>query len=85
MADSFMIRFVLHGKPCYANVYVYNTIPIEYHVHLVNAHLYPGVPEEIVIVDGHEGLKPRELSAAISAEVKHIIQEIEQHRDARRN
>lgn len=83
MADSFMIRFSLHGKPCYANVYVYTTIPREYHVHIVNGHQYTGVPQSIVLVEGPDGLEAREARASLAGEIRHIIEEINKRNDGR--
>lgn len=51
MADSFMIRFPLNGKPCYANVYVHSGSSRKYYVHLVNPHLCPGLPASMLFVE----------------------------------
>jgi hypothetical protein len=56
MADSFMIQFTCNGKPCFANVYAYDSTPKEYHVHIVNPHLYSSLPEHIVLIEQNEKL-----------------------------
>jgi hypothetical protein len=58
MADSFMIRFPFNGKPCYANVYVHGNISRKFYVHVVNPHLCPGLPAQMVFMsnDGKLGL-----------------------------
>jgi len=56
MADSFMIQFACNGKQCFANVYAYDSTPKEYHVHIVNTHLFSGLPENLVLIEQNEKL-----------------------------
>ena len=50
-----MIRFLHEGKPCYANVYVYDR-PKEYHVHIVNSLVHDNLPESMVLIEQNEKL-----------------------------
>ena len=79
MATSFMIHFAVHGKPCYANVYAYDSSPKEYHVHIVNPHLFSDLPEHIVLEEINEKLCLRNADGALDGELKQIVEEIERH------
>ena len=67
-----MIRFLYDGKPCYANVYVYDTYPKEYHVHTVSSLMHDNLPDSLVLVDKNEKLCLREPDA-VAAELADII------------
>jgi hypothetical protein len=63
MAESFMIRFPLNGKPCYANVYANRTDSGKFYVHLVNPQLCPGIPHELTFTENdgklhYSGIEP---------------------------
>jgi hypothetical protein len=76
MAKSFMIQFAFKGKPCYANVYAYNTTPREYHVHIVNPHLFSGLPEHIILQEINEKLCPGNASGELDGELNQIVEAI---------
>ena len=65
MADSFMIQFTCEGKPCFANVYAYDTTPREYHVHIVNTHFFSSLPEHIVLIEQNEKLCLKQADGAM--------------------
>lgn len=76
MAASFMINFAVNGKPCFANVYAYDRTPKEYHVHIVNAHLFSNLPELIVLTEQNEKLILTSANRALDGELQQIVQEI---------
>ena len=81
MAESFMIQFAFNGKSCYANVHVYDTAPREYHVHLVNAHIYAGSPENIVLIEKNEKLSLRDSDGHLDGMFQVIVDEIKKHEE----
>lgn len=72
-----MIQFASKGKPCYANVYAYNTTPREYHVHIVNPHLFSDLPEHIILEEINEKLCLRNASGALDGELHQIVEAIQ--------
>ena len=79
MADSFMIRFLYEGKPCYANVYVYDTSPKEFHVHIVNSVLQGHLPDAMVLTPNNEKLSLHEPADIPDKLVKPIVGAIQAH------
>lgn len=80
MADSFMIHFTCKGKPCFANVYAYDTYPKEYHVHIVNSAHFPGIPDHLVLVEINEKLCLTSVDGELDGMLPQIIQEVEKKR-----
>lgn len=76
MADSFMIQFACNGKPCFANVYAYDSSPKEYHVHIVNSYLYSGLPEHIVLIEQNEKLCLRTSDSPVDGMLPEIVEAI---------
>ena len=76
MADSFMIQFACNGKPCFANVYAYDSSPREYHVHIVNPFLYPGLPEHLVLIEQNEKLCLRNADSPVDGMLPEIVEAI---------
>lgn len=79
MAQSFMICFACHGKHCFANVYAYDTVPREYHVHILNSHLFSGLPEKIVLIEKNEKLCLLRSNAGLDGILASIEGAIRQH------
>jgi hypothetical protein len=77
MANSFMIRFPLDGRQCYANVHVYEGHPREFTVHIIHPQLNISIPRTIEFVReggefrlaGHQAL-PSRVVEIIAAELK---------------
>lgn len=78
MADSFMIRFLYEGKPCYANVYLYDT-PRQYHVHIVNSVLHSHLPDTMVLTLQDDKLRLHEPDDIPQQLVNSIVRAIEEH------
>ena len=79
MADSFMIRFLYEGKPCYANVYVYDRSPKEYHVHMVNSVVHDHLPDAMILTPQNEILCLHAPADIPDHLVKPIVGAIEEH------
>ena len=75
-----MIRFLYEGKPCYANVYVYDR-PRKYHVHVVNPVLHNNLPESLVLIEQNEKLCLKDTDHIPMDLVDLIIESIEEHQD----
>ena len=45
-----MIRFPLHGKECYANVYTHEGPVREYHVQIIGPESHDGIPPTIILM-----------------------------------
>jgi len=73
-----MIRFPFEGKHCYANVYVYDTNPKEYHVHTVNSPMHHNLPESLVLIEQNEKLCLPHPDGASAEFVNMIVEAIEQ-------
>jgi len=77
MNRPFMIRFPYKGRGCYANVYVHEAQLREFHVHIIDPDLHPGLPHKIVLmqVDGRLRLAepldfPRTMLPLITEEIE---------------
>lgn len=76
MADSFMIQFTCNGKPCFANVYAYDSTPKEYHLHIVNPHLFSSLPKRLVLIELDEKLCLKTPGVELDGQLQVIIEEI---------
>ena len=74
-----MIQFTCEGKPCFANVYAYDTTPREYHVHIVNTHFFSSLPEHIVLIEQNEKLCLQDTDHIPVDLVNIIAESIEEH------
>lgn len=77
MNRPFMIRFAFKGRGCYANVYIHEAALKEYHIHIIDPELHPGLPQKIILlqVDGKLRLaEPADFPRAI---LPTVIEEIE--------
>lgn len=80
MNRPFMIRFPYRGRSCYANVYMHNASPREFHVHIIDPNLHSGLPLKIILrlVEGKLLVtEPRNLSKIV---LSMIAEEIERKR-----
>ena len=75
-----MIRFLYEGKPCYANVYVFDS-PKEYRVHVVNSVLHNNLPESLVLIEQDEKLCLKDTDHIPVDLVDVIVESIEEHLD----
>lgn len=74
-----MIRFLYEGKPCYANVYVYDTSPQEYHVHFVNSIVHSNLPESLLLVMQNEKLCLQGGADVPGPLVDVVVKSVEEH------
>lgn len=79
-----MIRFLFEGRPCYANIYVYDTAPREYHVHTVNAIMNENLPESMVLIERNEKLCLLEPPDIRKELLEKVISTIEEHLDRKK-
>ena len=73
-----MIRFLYEGKPCYANVYEYDS-PKEYHVHIVISLLHNNLPDKLVLRKQNEKLCLQDTDHIPVDLVNIIAESIEEH------
>lgn len=77
MNRPFMIRFPYKGRGCYANVYIHEAQLKEYHIHIIDPELHPGLPHKIILlqVDGKFHLAepmdfPRAMLSLLTEEIE---------------